>query len=324
MSLGKIIVDRDIPFLEGVFEEWFDVRYLSGRETGPDDVRDAVALVVRTRTHCNAALLEGSSVRMIATATIGTDHIDLNYCSSRGIEVDSAPGCNSAGVAQYIAVALHTLSLDRPGAVLGVVGAGHVGEKVAAAARRAGMRVLLNDPPRAAAEGPEGFTPLPELLALADVVTLHIPLWPVNRDFADSAFFAAMKPGASFFNASRGEVVDEDALLAARPRIGKLVVDVWKNEPDINLRLLDAADIATPHIAGYSIQGKVNGTEAAVRAVGGFFGISRLKDFSVKGVELPSLPYDIMSDDAALRGSPSSFEALRSGYHYRNDLLMPF
>ena len=324
MSFGKIIVDRDIPFLEGVFEEWFDVRYLAGREIGPDDVRDAAALVVRTRTHCDALLLGGSSVRMIATATIGTDHIDLQYCSWGGIEVAGAPGCNSAGVAQYIAVALHTLALDRPGDTLGVVGAGHVGEKVASAARRAGMRVLLNDPPRAAAEGPEGFTPLPELLSQSDVVTLHIPLWPENRDFADSAFFAAIKPGASFFNASRGEVVDEEALLASRPRLGRLVVDVWKHEPDINLRLLDAADIATPHIAGYSVQGKVNGTEAVVRAVGGFFGIRRLKGFSVKGVELPSLQYDIMSDDSALRGDPSSFESLRSNYRYRNDLIMPF
>ena len=321
MYFGKIVVDRDIPFLEGVFENWFDVRYLAGREIGPADVRDAVALVVRTRTRCDAALLDGSSVRLVATATIGTDHIDQDYCATRGIAVASAPGCNAAAVAQYVSAALHALALDCPGATLGVVGVGHVGTLVAEAGSRAGMRVLRNDPPREAAEGPAGFTSLPELLAASDVVTLHIPLWPENRDFADEAFFAAMKSGASFINASRGEVVDEEALLAARPRLDKLVLDVWKHEPTINLRLLAAADIATPHIAGYSIQGKINGTQAVVRAVGDFFRINLLRNYSVQGVELPREPYDIWQDDSALRRNPSAFESLRSHYSYRNDLL---
>ena len=324
MSFGTIVVDRDIPFLEGVLDGWFDVRYLSGRAVCPDDVHDAVALIVRTRTRCDASLLEGSSVGLVATATIGTDHIDLAYCDSHGIAVASAPGCNAAAVAQYVAVALHTLSLDRPGATLGIVGVGHVGKKVADAASRAGMRVLLNDPPREAVEGPGCFTPLPELLAESDVVTLHIPLWPENRDFADAAFFAAMKSGASFINASRGEVVDEEALLAARPSLGRLIIDVWKGEPDINRRLLDVADIATPHIAGYSIQGKTGGTETVIHAVGNHFDIAPLKEYRVKGVRLPRTRYDIWKDDSSLRRDPSSFETLRSSYRYRNDLLMPF
>ena len=321
MKRGLLIADRDIPFLAGVFENWFDVRYLPGREIGPDDVRDAVALVVRTRTRCDAALLEGSSVQLVATATIGTDHIDLDYCATHGIAVASAPGCNAAAVAQYVAVALRTLGLDRPGATLGVVGVGHVGTKVADRARRAGMRVLLSDPPREAAEGPAGFTPLPELLAQSDVVTLHIPLWPENRDFANAAFFAAMKEGASLINASRGEVLDEEALLAVRPKLDKLVLDVWKNEPAINRGLLAVADIATPHIAGYSIQGKINGTQAVVRAVGDFFRIRLLKTFCVPGVDLPQEPYDILADDTALRSHPENFERLRSNYSYRNDQL---
>ena len=331
MSLGTIIVDCDIPFLEGVLEPWFDVRYLAGRDIGPADVRDVVALVVRTRTRCDAALLEGSSVRLVATATIGTDHIDMDYCASRGIAVASAPGCNAAAVAQYVSTALHALSLDRPGFTLGVIGVGHVGTLVVEAGRRAGLRVLLNDPPREAAEGNRRharhdrasfrsvFTPLPALLATSDIVTLHIPLWPENRDFADAAFFAAMKPGATFINASRGEVVDEGALLAARPRLCHLVLDVWKNEPAINRALLAAADIATPHIAGYSIQGKMNGTQAVVRAVGDFFGIAPLRSFTVSGVTLPDKPYDIWQDDSALRRDPSAFEFLRSHYSYRND-----
>lgn len=321
MKHGLIIADRDIPFLAGVLENWFDVRYLPGREIGPEDVRRAVALLVRTRTCCNASLLEGSSVNLVATATIGTDHIDTDYCAVSGIAVASAPGCNSAAVAQYVSTALRALALDRPGATLGVIGAGHVGTKVAARARAVGMRVLLSDPPREAAEGPEDFTPLTDLLAQSDIVTVHIPLWPENRDFADAAFFAAMKPGASFINASRGEVVDEAALLAARPRLGRLVLDVWKNEPAVNRDLLAAADIATPHIAGYSIQGKINGTQAVVRAVGDFFDVPQLRNFFVRDVELPQIPYDIFADDAALRSHPENFERLRSNYSYRNDQL---
>jgi len=324
MSLGTLVIDRDIPFVSGVFEPWFDVRYLDGRAIGPAEVRDAVALVVRTRTCCDASLLEGSSVRMVATATIGTDHIDVPWCAAKGISVVSAPGCNAAAVAQYVSVAIRALSLDRTGRVLGVVGVGHVGKLVAEAGRRAGMRVLLNDPPREALEGPEGFTPLPGLLAESDILTLHIPLWPENRDFADASFFSAMKSGASFINASRGEVVDEEALLAARPRLGSLVLDVWKHEPDINLALLAATDISTPHIAGYSIQGKVNGTQAVVRAVAGAFGIDALKSFVVTGVTLPQEPYDIRRDDAALRRDPASFETLRKNYPYRNDGIRPF
>ena len=321
MTGGTIVVDRDIPFIAGVFEPWFKVRYLAGRAIVASEVRDAVALVVRTRTRCDAQLLAGSSVKLVATATIGTDHIDMAYCAAQGIAVVSAPGCNAAAVAQYVMAALRALSLDQPGATFGIVGVGHVGSLVAEAAVRAGLRVLLNDPPREAVEGPAAFTPLPELLAVSDIVTLHIPLWPENRDFADAAFFAAMKSGASFINASRGEVVDENALLAARPRLDRLVLDVWKNEPDINLALLAVADLATPHIAGYSIQGKINGTQAVVQAVGRYFGIDPLSTFRVAGVELPQEPYDIRRDDAALRRDSSSFESLRSHYAYRNDQL---
>ena len=316
-----VVADRDIPFLESVLEPWFEVRYLPGRVIGPSDVRDAAALLIRTRTRCDAALLDGSAVRFIATATIGTDHIDLKYCESHGITVASAPGCNAAAVAQYVRVAMHALSLDRPGATLGVIGVGHVGSLVAEAGRRAGMRVLLSDPPREAAEGSVGFTPLPELLASSDVVTLHIPLWPENRDFADAAFFATMRPGASFINASRGEVVDEDALLDARSRLDRVVLDVWKNEPNISLDLLAAADIATPHIAGYSLQGKINGTQMIVRALAEAFDIDALRQFTVSGITLPQEPYDIWRDDKTLRSDPLSFESLRSSYHYRNDQL---
>ena len=321
MSLGAIVLDRDIPFVGDVFDPFFEVRRMAGDAVSQADVCDAVALVVRTRTRCDASLLGGSRLRLVATATIGTDHIDTGYCASRGIAVVSAPGCNAAGVAQYVSAALHALSLDKAGSVLGVIGVGHVGSLVAEAGRRAGMHVLLNDPPRESAEGPGCFTPLDSLLAASDVVTLHIPLWPENRDFADADFFASMRGGASFINTSRGEAVDEDALLDARSRLNRVVIDVWKHEPVVNRALLETADIATPHIAGYSVQGKINGTQAVVRAVGDVFGIDELRCFSVKDVVLPRLPYDIMADDAALRGNPSAFESLRRHYSYRNDQL---
>ncbi len=316
-AYGKAVVDSAVPFIKGALEPWFgEVLYKKGDEISPDDLRDASALIVRTRTRCGAPLLEGTPVEMIATATIGTDHIDGEYCSRRGIEVQSAPGCNAGGVRQYVFAALRALGIrSGEGLTLGVVGVGHVGSEVALAGRGAGFRVIGNDPPRGLQ------TPLDTLLRESDIVTVHIPLWPENRDFINAGFLAEMKPGAVLINASRGEVADEDALIDARARLGGLVVDVWKNEPHINLRLLDAADIATPHIAGYSIQGKINGTQAVVRAVARHFGIEALKDFRVEGVEIPLEPHDIMEDDAALRAAPEAFESLRSSYRYRNENL---
>lgn len=316
-AYGKAVVDSAIPFIKGVLEPWFgEVLYKKGAEISSDDLRDASALIVRTRTRCGASLLDGTPVEMVATATIGTDHIDAGYCSSRGIEVQSAPGCNAGGVRQYVFSALRALGIrSGEGLALGVVGVGHVGSKVARAGREAGFRVIENDPPRGLP------AQLGTLLRESDIVTVHIPLWPENRDFINASFLSEMKPGAVLINASRGEVADEDALVAARPRLGGLVVDVWKDEPHINHSLLAAADIATPHIAGYSIQGKINGTQAVVRAVAAHFGIDALKDFCVEGVDIPLEPHDIMEDDAALRAAPEAFESLRSSYRYRNENL---
>ena len=169
-----------------------------------------------------------------------------------------------------------------------------------------------------AAEGPEGFTDLDTLLRESDIVTIHIPL-ENNLDFASDHFFDSMKDGAIFVNASRGEVIVEEAFLRNRPRFAGVVMDVWRHEPDITPAMLAAADIATPHIAGYSMQGKINGTTAVVRATGEYFGIPELKAFSLPSAEKPfSLTrYDIMADDRALRAAPSDFESLRSHYNYR-------
>lgn len=322
MTMEKIVVDSAIPYLKGVLEPYFNVKYMKGSDISPEDVADAAAIVVRTRTRCGQDLLSGSTVRLVATATIGTDHIDEKWCAANGIKVASAPGCNSGGVCQYVFAALSALGLtafDEKGhrRTLGVVGVGHVGSKVAAEGRRRGYVVLENDPPRGL------LLALDELLERSDIVTLHIPL-EGNRDFADWKFFSQMKKGASFLNASRGEVVVDEDLLKSRTNLDKVVLDVWRNEPEIDRRMLAAADIATPHIAGYSIQGKANGTAAVVRSVGDFFGIRQLEDFSVSLPPAEPAAYDIMKDDRALRSSPESFEQLRNNYSYRDESIIYF
>ena len=318
----KAIIDKAIPYIQGVLEPFFDVEYLPGKEIDRAKAADADVLLIRTRTHCNEALLSGSKVKLVATATIGCDHIDMPWCQKAGIKVVNAPGCNSSAVMEYFFTAIYKLAemkdIDLLGQTIGVVGVGHVGSKVANMAEELGFRVLRNDPPRMAAEGPKGFVELDYLLKHSDIVTIHIPL-ENNLDFAGDHFFDSMKDGAIFVNASRGEVIVEEAFLRNRPRFAGVVMDVWRHEPDITPAMLEAADIATPHIAGYSMQGKINGTTAVVRATGEFFDIPELKEFSLPSAEKPfSLTrYDIMADDAALRSAPESFESLRSNYNYR-------
>ena len=324
----KIVCDDKIPFLKGVFEPYSEVVYLPGAAITAADVRDADAIVTRTRTRCDRALLEGSSVRVIASATIGYDHIDTAYCSEHGIEWANAPGCNSGSVAQYIASALAALAerfqLSLDGMTLGIVGVGHVGTKVARVAEALGMRVLLNDPPRAADEGPEGFVSLEDLIAGSDIITLHVPLDSSTRHLFDASRIVSLRPDQILINTSRGEVVDGDALkraLRAR-RLKAAVLDVWENEPDIDPELAQLVEIATPHIAGYSLDGKAAGTTAAVRVVARALGISELSDFAVKlePVSHDTAEYDVRRDSARLKSDISAFEQLRSEYPVRREL----
>lgn len=340
----KIVADKDIPFLEGVFEPYAEVVYKTGSAIAAADVADADALIIRTRTRCDASLLDGSSVRMIATATIGMDHIDLEYCRTHGIHVENAAGCNAGGVMQYVFSALYGVGARKgiklEDCTFGIIGVGHVGSKVEAMARYLGFNVLLCDPPRAAAEGPEKFCSLEYLLENSDIVTMHVPLDETTRGMADETFFALMKPGAIFINAARGEVIDEQALIAAAPKLGAVVIDTWCNEPDINEELLDIADIATPHIAGYSLLGKQNATTMAVQAVARFFGIPELYDFKPQDADSSHEPvlldlkgknhgeiaavfqynYPIFTDDFRLRMEPHKFDKLRTEYQYRRDI----
>jgi erythronate-4-phosphate dehydrogenase len=313
-------------------------------------VKDADALIVRTRTKCNRALLEGSSVKFIATATIGYDHIDTAWCEAAGIRWINAPGCNSGSVEQYIVSVLLNLpelrGTDPAGKTLGIIGVGNVGSKVARAAAALGYHVLLNDPPRAEEEGETAFTDLDALLGKSDIVTVHVPLanhgkYP-TRHLADDNLFSAMKQGAVFINTSRGEVVDETALKGAL-RSGKLsaaVLDVYENEPAVDRELLSLLAIATPHIAGYSTDGKANGTTMSVRAVSEFFGLGMDQwapadvpppeepDLFVDGAEANTMEiireaygmtYDVLVDRENFMAHMDQFEKLRGEYRVRRE-----
>ena len=269
----KIVADDKIPFLRGVFESaGCDVVYLAGKNTSCKDVADADAVITRTRTKCNASLLAGSKVKIVATATIGTDHFNIPELDDLGISRCNAPGCNSSSVAQYVTAAL-TCFGNCTGKTLGVIGAGNVGSKVVKCAQALGMNVLVNDPPREEREGKNGFVSLDEILEKSDFITVHVPLekdgkYPTFHLCGDD-FFGKLKKKIVFINSSRGEVVDTESLKKAikSGKIEKTALDVWENEPQIDTELLALADITTPHIAGYSLDGKANGTIAVVRAV---------------------------------------------------------
>ena len=340
----KFVADLDIPFLKGVLEPYAEVVYKKGLEITREDILDADALLIRTRTRCDASLLEGTKVSLITTATIGTDHIDLDYCQSHGIEVSNASGCNAGGVMQYVFSALYGIAARKgikiDGSTIGIVGVGNVGKKIEYLAEYLGFRILRCDPPRARKEGPDGFCSLEYLLSESDIVTLHVPLDEMTRGMANRDFFTLMKPGSIFINAARGEIVDEEALIEAVPKLGAIVIDTWNHEPDVNIGLIDMVDIATPHIAGYSYQGKLNGTSLAVRAVADHFGIDALKDFfpvdehfdhepltlDLKGKNHGEIAavfqynYPIFTDDFRFRMEPHKFEKLRSEYQYRREI----
>ena len=348
----KVIADDKIPFLKGVLEsEGIEVTYLAGAKTTADDVAAADALITRTRTKCNEALLENSAVKFIATATIGFDHIDTDYVESKGIHWTNAPGCNSSSVAQYLTSLLLNLAVKHnfslAGKVLGVVGVGYVGKKVAAVGKALGMEVLLNDPPRARAEGGENFVDLSVIAEKADIITIHVPLEfeGIDKTFhlADRDFLAHLNNQQFLVNASRGEVVDNSALREAlkAKSIAGAVLDVWENEPEIDLELLKLLDYATPHIAGYSTDGKANGTSMSVNAMAKFFNLSeRLQKWYPETVPVPektviecpangsleekllfvvSQSYNIADDTTRLRNTPQEFEKLRGNYPLRRE-----
>lgn len=346
----RIVADHKIPFLKGALEGVAELVYLPGGEITRDDLLDADALITRTRTKCDRSLLEGTRVSFIASATIGYDHIDTNYCKEAGIRWTNAPGCNSSSVRQYMVSTLLYLASEKGlklnTLTLGIVGVGKVGSKVATAAEALGMKVLLNDPPRALKEGGAAFVSLEKLQQEADVITLHVPLNRGGRDntleLVNRAFIERIRPGTILVNSSRGGVVCESDLIEGI-RSGKLsdvILDVFQGEPLINSDLLELLTLATPHIAGYSLDGKAKGTMMSVRAVSKHFGLgfnewqpqdipapeqSQLFGDATSGNinellwEIFRSTYDVRADDARLREHPEAFESLRGNYPFRRE-----
>ena len=278
----KIVADENIPFAREAFGTLGEVTLRPGRSLTAAQAAGAELLFVRSVTKVNAALLDGTRVRFVGSATAGTDHVDLDYVARRGLGFASAPGSNANSVGEYMAAAWLTIAARRgarlDGLRVGIIGAGNTGSRVEEKARALGMAPVLNDPPLARQTGDPKYRPLGELFA-CDIVTCHTPLTHEGPDatyhLADDEFFERLKPGAWFCNAGRGQVVDTTALLNAidSGRLGAVVLDVWEQEPRVSARLLEKVTVATPHVAGYSYDGKVRGTEMVYAAACRFLGV---------------------------------------------------
>jgi erythronate-4-phosphate dehydrogenase len=352
-----IVADENIPLADAFFQGLGELRRVPGRTLAASDVRDADVLLVRSVTPVNQALLEGSRVRFVGTCTIGTDHLDLPWLQAQGIQWASAPGCNARGVVDYVISSLFTLA-ELDGAALpercyGIVGAGEVGGRLARVLRGFGWQVKVCDPPRQAAEGGE-FCSLDEIIAQCDVISLHTPLTKIGPDATwhlfDGPELERLREGTWLINAARGPVVSNAALkrvLLARDDL-QAVLDVWENEPAVDGALADLCAIATPHIAGYSLEGRQRGTEAIYRAYCAVAGMQPTVSLAnlLPPLALPGLTlngsadpawalamlcravYDPRGDDAGFRRSLVSdtaqqrarFDALRKAYPPRREI----
>ncbi len=339
----KIVIDSAIPFINGVFEPFAEVAYLSGEAINADAIEDADALIIRTRTICNEELLKGSKVRHIATATIGYDHIDLEFCAANNIDVITAAGCNARAVLQWISAALVNIcSTDvlPKTKTIGIVGVGNVGRLIEKYATLWGFNVICCDPPRAKREQQtelgNNFIPLETLLKQADIITFHTPLNATTHHLLNSKKIKLLKDSATIINTSRGEVIETQALLdfAQKNSNAKLYIDVWESEPKIDAKLCARATVATPHIAGYTLQGKANGTAIAVNEIAKrvkipifewYPNIDNVENCENKEIEWSKLQktitqhFDIERESATLKENTDRFEVLRNNYAYRNE-----
>jgi erythronate-4-phosphate dehydrogenase len=346
----KVVADSKIPFLKGVLEPFADVNYIPGKDIANGDLKNADALLIRTRTVVNENLLENTPVKFVGTATIGYNHIDTAYCERNGITWKNAPGCNAGSVAQYMASVLVSLA-ERYGfwlknRVLGVVGVGNVGSKVVKLADLLGMKVYLCDPPRVRKEGICGFISLEGIVRECDIITFHVPLSYEGADqtwhMIDEQLLKRVNPGTIVINTSRGEIADGIALKKALKKrsLAAAVLDVWENEPDIDRELLDLVAIGTPHIAGYSMDGKAKGTAVVVNELGRYFDLG-FEDWEPNDIPVPEDPligfgdgdydasvlirqaiqatYNVWNDDRCLRLAPADFEKQRGDYPVRRE-----
>jgi len=353
----KIIADTNIPFVKECFSSLGRIKLVASREITPMAVRDADTLLVRTITKADEKLLAGSKVKFVGTATIGFEHIDIDYLKRKGIGFASAPGSNANSVAEYVIAALLEIAakydIELEGKTIGIIGVGNVGSLVQAKCRALGMGPVLNDPPLERQTHDKKYRPLEELYD-CDFVTLHTPLTYDGQDktfhFADDKFFQSVKDGVIFINTSRGGVVDGSSLKKAikTEKLKATVLDVWENEPDIDTELLEMADICTAHIAGYSLDGRVAGVIMIYHAWCKHFGLQpqyNIEDF-LPEAQRPELKlavgdlsqqqilrqavtavYDITADDKRLRqvlNMPlgkrcATFDKLRNGYPIRRE-----
>jgi erythronate-4-phosphate dehydrogenase len=346
----KILADAHIPYLKGVAEQFGEVEYLPGNLFSRETIREKDALIVRTVTHFGEEILSGSSVKLICSATIGFDHIDTAWCDTHGVAWRTAPGCNASSVEQYIIASLLYLAekqlFDLKEKTIGIVGVGNVGSKVEAACRKMGMKVLLNDPPREAAEGNATatiFTDINTIRRESDIITFHTPLTKTGiyktHHLADADFFAQLNRKPVIINAARGGITDNRALTNALQTgtVSGAVIDCWENEPEINRVLLQLVDIATPHIAGYSADGKWTATRMSIENLRSFFDLHNLPLYQ----EIPSphqpiielqgiaverqiahavwQTYNPMLESDALKSLPDQFYWFRSNYPLRRE-----
>ncbi|MDX1633003.1 MAG: 4-phosphoerythronate dehydrogenase PdxB [Marinobacter sp.] len=322
-----IVADENIPLLDSFFDDIGDIRRVSGRHMSPTDVADADILLVRSVTPVNAGLLEGSRVKFVGTATIGTDHVDMAWLADNGITFASAPGCNANSVVEYIlsVLSLHAERLDLKDwseLTVGIVGAGNVGGALWRVLDRLGLDVRVSDPLREAKDDEEeSFHSLEEVLA-CDVVTLHTPLTRGGEHptyhLIDAARLQELRSHQLLINSSRGEVIDEEALLARLDAADAptVVLDVWDREPAINQALVDRVWLATPHIAGYSLEGKVQGTEMIYQALCRFLGLPSRKQ---AGQFLPEPPLSKLAFTRAVQAREAADVAIRACYDPRRD-----
>ncbi|QDD41171.1 4-phosphoerythronate dehydrogenase PdxB [Salmonella enterica subsp. arizonae] len=347
----KILVDENMPYARELFSRLGEVKTVPGRPIPVEELNHADALMVRSVTKVNESLLSGTPIKFVGTATAGTDHVDEAWLKQEGIGFTAAPGCNAIAVVEYVFSALLMLA-ERDGFSLrdrtvGIVGVGNVGSRLQTRLEALGIRTLRCDPPRAA-RGDEGdFRTMDEVVEEADVLTFHTPLYKdgpyKTLHLVDETLIRRLKPGAILINACRGPVVDNAALLA-RLTAGQpisVVLDVWEGEPDLNVALLDAVDIGTSHIAGYTLEGKARGTAQVFEAYSAFIGREQhvaletllpapefgritlhgpLDQPTLK--RLAHLVYDVRRDDAPLRkvaGIPGEFDKLRKNYLERRE-----
>lgn len=353
----KIVADYAIPFVDFAFGSYGDLVKLESRSIDSYAVHDADAVIVRSETKVDEKLIAGSKVQFVGTATIGTDHVDADFLKSSGIVFASAPGSNSNAVAQYVFAAFFSLAKRKHfllrGKTLGVVGIGNIGSKIVRIAKKLGMNVLENDPPLQRATQDPKFVSLDDLMR-SDFITIHVPFTRTGSDptfhLFDGKRLSLMKRGSILINSSRGGVVDNNSLKnnLTAGTIGEAVLDVWEDEPRIDMDLLAKCAIGTPHIAGYSIDGKVNATKMILKAFCEHFDLPHARDFSSL-IPPPQLPvieidnpsadvenilsgvishcYSIERDDEALRRSTSVeigergpfFKGLRSNYDFRHE-----